>query len=143
MAKLAVAAALAATLVAAATASATPPPGTLAGCPSGVVSLPPTTRGVVSAVQQFVRTTLPKLTPHPADLAGARVQSIVRVTRWKPSGWIKTECGVRLWRDSLAVGVYFPKVDKPHNPVGRCNACAHIVVLLAHTRAGWIVWGRY
>lgn len=139
----ALAVALAGCALFAATAHASPPPGTFAGCPRGVTTLPPTTRGVESAVLQFVRTSLTKMTARPQDLTGARVRSIFRVTHWLPSGWIKSECGVHLWRSSIGVDVYFPRLDKPHNPVGRCNDCAHLVLLLAHTRAGWTVWGRY
>jgi hypothetical protein len=68
---------------------------------------------------------------------------ITLVRHWLPSGWIKRECGPTVWRNSVAVDVYFPRLDKPHNPVGHCNACAHVTFLAALTRGGWTVWGDY
>jgi hypothetical protein len=95
-------------------------------------------------VLQFVRTSFSKVaqTP-PSNLVGARVRFVIRVRNWLPSGWIKSECGLRVWRDSVAVDVYFPRLDPPHNPVGHCNACAHVTFLAARTSGGWTVWGRY
>jgi hypothetical protein len=50
----------------------------------------------------------------------------------------------RLWRNSVAVDVYFPRMDKPHNPIGHCNACAHLTFLAALTRGGGrTIWGDY
>jgi hypothetical protein len=125
-----------------------PPVGTFSGCPRDTRPLP----GPVSslerplriAVLQFVRTSFPKVaqTP-PSKLVGARVRSVILVRNWLPSGWIKSECGLRVWRNSAAVDVYFPRLDPPHNPVGHCNACAHLTFLAARTTGGWTVWGRY
>jgi hypothetical protein len=95
-------------------------------------------------VLQFVRTSFVKFAQTPPDrLVGARVRWIGPVRRWRPSGWIKTECGAAAWRNSVAVDVYFPLLDKPHNPIGHCNDCAHLTFLAARTAGGWTVWGRY
>jgi hypothetical protein len=59
-----------------------------------------------------------------------------------PSGWIREECGKRVWLRSVAVGVGFPAMEYP-NPVGPCNSCAHVVLLLGKTRGGWVTWGNY
>ena len=89
------------------------------------------------AVLQFVRTSFRKFAEtRPNELAGARVRFMIFVRDWLPSGWIKSECGVAVWRNSVAVDVYFPRLDKPHNPVGHCNACAHLTFLAALTRGG-------
>jgi hypothetical protein len=138
-------------LVAAAAAgagTAAPPPGTFAGCPRDTRPLP--AGPLVSyapqlrrAVLEFVHTQFLKLSAHPPDVRGARVVQILLVTRWRPSGWIKTECGATVWRRSVAAVVYFPKLDKPHNPIGHCNDCAHITFLAVRTEGGWTVWGDY
>jgi len=124
------------------------PPGTFSGCPRDTRPLPahPLTAyapAVRSAALQFVRTSFTHISQKPAELAGARTTSTFLVTKWLPSGWIKSECGVALWRRSVGVNVYFPAMDLPHNPIGHCNACAHIVFLAAPTRGGWTVWGDY
>jgi hypothetical protein len=91
-----------------------------------------------------VRTSFLKFTQTPlTQLVGARVRLVILVRDWGPSGWIKSECGRKVWRNSVAVDVYFPRLDKPHNPVGHCNACAHLTFLAARTPGGWSVWGRY
>ena len=124
------------------------PAGTFSGCPHDTQPLPGPLRSVERparmAVLQFVRTSFRKFAEtRPNELAGARVRFMIFVRDWLPSGWIKSECGVAVWRNSVAVDVYFPRLDKPHNPVGHCNACAHLTFLAALTRGGWTVWGRY
>jgi len=95
-------------------------------------------------VLQFVRTDFLRYAQSPpSELAGARVRRVLPVTRWLPSGWIEKECGSVVRERSVAVLVYFPRLDKPHNPVGHCNACAQLTFLLARTPSGWTVWGRY
>jgi hypothetical protein len=64
------------------------------------------------------------------------------VRQWLPSGWIKQECGLTVWRRSIAVAVYFPRLEKPHNPIGDCNACAVLTFIAART-GDWTVWARY
>jgi len=125
-----------------------PPVGTFSGCPRDARPFPGPLdsfeRPLRIAVLQFVRTSFPKLvrTP-PSQLVGARVRSVILVRNWLPSGWIKSECGLRVWQNSVAVDVYFPRLDPPHNPVGHCNACAHLTFVAARTSGGWTVWGRY
>jgi len=125
-----------------------PPVGTFSGCPRDTRPLPGPLRTferpVGVAVLQFVRTSFPKIvqTP-PSQLVGARIRFVTLVRNWLPSGWIKRECGVPVWRNSVALDVYFPRLDRPHNPVGHCNACAHLTFLAARTSGGWTVWGRY
>jgi len=128
--------------------SSQPPAGTFSGCPHGTRPLPDPIvtfeQPLRRAVLQFVRTSLWKVSNTPArELIGARVTSFILVRNWLPSGWIKSECGLVVWRRSVAVDVYFPRLDKPHNPVGHCNACAHLTLLAAFTTGGWSVWGRY
>jgi hypothetical protein len=60
-----------------------------------------------------------------------------------PSGWIKSECGLAVWQRSLAVSVYFPAMDPPHNPIGHRDDCAHIIFLASKTILGWTDWGNY
>lgn len=62
---------------------------------------------------------------------------------WLPSGWIKSECGATVWERSLAVAVYLPALDLPHNPVGRCGDCDHLTFIASRVRDGWTVWGVY
>jgi hypothetical protein len=128
--------------------TASPPVGTFSGCPRHARPLPGPLYSFEQplriAVLQFVQTAFPNLVHTPAsELLGARVRSVILVRNWLPSGWIKSECGLRVWRNSVAVGVYFPRLDPPHNPVGHCNACAHVTLLAARTSGGWRVWGRY
>lgn len=133
------------------TARATPggvPVGTFAGCPREVRPLPPRLADYEPAVKRtaldFVRTGFRKYAQSPPSaLVGARVRQVLLVRHWLPSGWIKAECGLLGWERSVAVLVYFPRLDKPHNPVGHCNACAQLTFLLSRTRGGWTVWGRY
>ena len=76
-------------------------------------------------------------------LAGARANGVLLVRHWLPSGWVKTECGLRVWQRSLVVGVYYPAMDPPQNPIGHCGDCARIRFLIAKTARGWLVWGRF
>jgi hypothetical protein len=128
--------------------SAGSPVGTFSGCPHDTRPIPERIatfeRPLRIAVLQFVGTSFRHFTKQPAgQLAGARIRQIILVRHWLPSGWIKSECGKTVWRNSAAVDVYFPRLDKPHNPVGHCNACAHLTFLTALTRGGWTVWGDY
>jgi hypothetical protein len=123
------------------------PAGTFNGCPHAVESLPsslasyaPAVRGVVLA---YVRTSFARTASTPARVIGARTTGVFLTRKWLPSGWIKSECGASVWRWSVGVGVYFPALDKPHNPVGRCGDCARITFLVARTRSVWTVWGDY
>lgn len=124
------------------------PVGTFHGCPRDPRPLPPHLPsyelGVRTAVLRFVRTGFLRFaqTPRP-QLVGARVLKVVWVQRWLPSGWIKQECGLTVWRRSVAVAVYFPRLDKPHNPIGHCNACAVLTFIAARTIGDWTVWARY
>jgi hypothetical protein len=143
-----VAAALGATTATAVASRSGVPPGTFSGCPHDTRPLPgrplaayaPTVR---KAVLQFVRTSFVHLFKTPPKIAGARTTQVFLVTNWLPSGWIKRECGIALWRRSVGVSVYFPAMDPPHNPVGHCNACSHLAFLASRTLGGWTVWGDY
>ena len=131
--------------------SATPagaPVGTFTGCPTHVRPLPRHAASYEATVERialrFVRTGFLRYAQTPAaNLLGARVRRVLPVRDWGPSGWIKTECGLRVWERSVTVLVYFPRLDKPHNPVGHCNAYAQLTFLLARADSGWSVWGRY
>jgi hypothetical protein len=123
------------------------PAGTFTGCPRRVAPLPrpaPTYAPAArKAVLRFVRNTLSRESRTLKKLVDAETTNVVLVRQWLPSGWIKTECGVGVWERSIAVGVYFPALDLPHNPVGRCGDCDHITFLLSRTPGGWSVWGDY
>jgi len=124
------------------------PVGTFTGCPQQIRPLPrqlPQYEATVkSTALQFVRTGFLKYAQTPAtELLGARVRRVLPVRDWGPSGWVKTECGLLVWKRSVTVLVYFRRLDKPHNPIGHCNACAQLTLLLARTDSGWLVWGRY
>jgi hypothetical protein len=122
-------------------------PGTFSGCPRDVRSLParpltsyaPMVRRVVL---RFVRTSFARISrTSAAQLVGARTTTVFFVRDWLPTGWIKSECGIQVWRRSVGVGIYFPAMDKRHNPAGHCADCAHIRFLVSLTRGGWTVWG--
>ena len=134
--------------VATAFASSHPAPGTFGGCPHDALPLPARPlrsyeRTVRVAVLQFVRTSFVHISRTPGKLVDARATGVFLVRQWLPSGWIRSECGARVWRRSVGVGVYFPKMDPPHNPVGRCNDCAHVTFLASRTPGGWAVWGDH
>jgi hypothetical protein len=140
--------ALAAVAATTLTARAGVPSGTFSGCPHNVRPLPARplssyAPAVRKAVQQFVRTSFVHISRTPAKLVGARTTTAFLVTNWLPSGWIKSECGSRVWQRSVGVGVYFPAMDPAHNPVGHCNDCARIIFLTSRTLGGWTVWGDY
>ncbi len=123
--------------------AATPFFGTFNGCPKRVLPLPyPAATYAASAravTLRFVRTQLPTLARKHGwryKIAGARVIKVLLIRRWLPSGWIKTECGLRVWQRSLAVVVSFPAMQVAH-----CNNCGITTFLLARTRERWIVWG--
>lgn len=127
-------------------ANAHSPPGTFSGCPHDALPLSARPldsyqRAVRIAALQFVRTSFVHISRSPSKLVGARTTSVFLVRHWLPSGWIKTECGIRVWSRSVGVDVYFPKMDLPHNPVGRCNDCSHITFLASRTLGGWTIWG--
>lgn len=114
------------------------PPGTYHGCPKDVLPLPAAYAPAADrAAMRFVRA------QHSADYVGAYVTDTRLVRRWFPSGWIKDECGQRVWERSVVVTVFFPKLDLPHNPVGHCNDCARLTYVAARTARGWTVWGSY
>jgi hypothetical protein len=122
----------------AATAHAGNPPGTFAGCPAGLRPVP------ANYAPAARRVALRFALAHPRGmrLRGAHATQAIRVTHWLPSGWIKSECGLAVWRRSVAVNVVFPAMEYP-NPKGPCNDCAHLVYLLGDTAHGWKVWGDY
>jgi hypothetical protein len=129
-------------------ASAGVPVGTFAGCPRDVRPLSSPLASYEPAVKRavlaFVQTGFLKYAKSPpSELVGARAVKVLLVRHWLPSGWIKQECGLLVWQRSVAVDVYFPRLDKPHNPVGHCNACASLVFITARTPTGWTVWARY
>jgi len=110
---------------AAAAAPRSVPTGTFNGCPQHVLPLPgsaasyaPTVRTVVL---HFVATTFARRSKTTKQLVGAETTGVQLVRHWLPSGWIKSECGTAVWQRSIAVFVYFPARDLPHNPLGRCN----------------------
>jgi hypothetical protein len=133
---------LAFSLLACEPASAGKLPGTFAGCPQATLPLPHAASAYAgmarAVVLRFVQT-------HPLrmKIAGATARDVLLVRRWLPSGWIRSECGLRVWKRSLVVGVYYPAMDPPHNPIGHCSACARIRFLLSRTPSGWLVWGLY
>ena len=132
---------------AAAAAPQSVPPGTFNGCPHHVLPLPGAAASyapkVRAVVLQFVATTFARRSNKPKQLIGARTTGVQFVRHWLPSGWIKSECGTAVWQRSIAVFVYFPAMDLPHNPIGHCNDCDHITFITSHTRTGWTVWGLY
>ena len=120
------------------------PAGTFAGCPRGPLPLTGPLASYAPAartrVLSFVRAHTSRLT---LKVDGARANRVLRTSAWLPSGWIKSECGLLVWKRSLAVGVFFPAMDPAHNPVGRCASCASITYLIAKLPRGWVVWGNY
>jgi hypothetical protein len=132
--------------VCAATAHAGTPPGTFAGCPTGLQSPPPNYAATARhAAGLFLTTTYTQWNRQHhwgIKLEGAQVGAPVRTQKWLPSGWIKSECGVAAWQRSVAVPIRFPAMEYP-NPKGPCDACAHTTFLLGDTAHGWKVWGSY
>jgi len=129
-------------LLASGAALAGTPAGTIAGCPQSTLPLPGTAVVYVPSARKVV---LRYVRAHPKHLkiAGARTNLVLLMRHWLPSGWVKSECGLRVWERSLVVGVHFPAMDPPHNPVGNCSDCAEIRYLLARTPRGWLVWGLF
>lgn len=122
------------------------PAGTFSGCPSGLVPVPAGFRtDARRAAALFLHTTYTRwnrVHHWGIRLAGAEVGPPVLVRDWLPSGWVKEECGTTVWLRSVVVPVGFPAMEYP-NPVGPCNACAHVAFLLGKTGQGWIAWGEY
>jgi hypothetical protein len=148
MSRFAVVVSVAGLAASAALASASVPIGTFAGCPNSPRPLAPRLASyepqVRAAVLTFVHTGFLKYAQSPpSQLADARVTGVILVRHWLPSGWIRTECGAAAWRRSVAVAVYFPHLDKPHNPIGHCDACARLTFIAARVAGGWSVWARY
>jgi hypothetical protein len=122
------------------------PSGTFDGCPTGL-RVPGS--GWSTAARQeaavFLGTTYARWNRQrhrKIRLAGAQVGKPLLVRHWLPSRWVKTECGLTVWRLSVVVPVVFPAMEYP-NPSGPCNACARTVWLLGKTDHGWLVWGNY
>lgn len=119
----------------------------LHGCPPGVLPLTRPlasyARPVRSAVLHFVATTFARSAKNPKQFVGARTTGVELVRNWLPSGWIRDECGRTVWERSIAVFVYFPAMDLPHNPIGHCNDCDHTTFIASRTATGWTVWGVY
>lgn len=122
------------------------PVGTFNGCPTGLLPVPAGYRiQARRAAAVFLHTTYARwnrVHHWGIRLAGAEVGTPVLVRHWLPSGWIEEECGKRVWLRSVVVGIGFPAMEYP-NPVGPCNACAHVAFLLGRTSGGWIAWGNY
>jgi hypothetical protein len=123
------------------------PAGTSNGCPHNVLPLTAPLIAYAPSIRRaalrFVATTLARKSKGPEQFVGARTLQVGLVSRWLPSGWIKDECGKTVWERSVEVGVYFPAMDLPHNPLGRCNACDRLTLIASRTRSGWSVWGVY
>ncbi len=131
-------------LAGAAAATAAVPAGTIHGCPHGVKPFPAVYAPAVSRAALAYVHDLAVHGSYPRGwYAGARVIQVFLVRHWLPSGWIKEECGRTVWLRSAGANVYFPGQDPPHNPVGHCNSCSHLVFLVALTARGWTVWGNY
>jgi hypothetical protein len=142
-------AAIAVATGAAATSAAGRPAGTFHGCPSGLVALPADTALWRTEARQvglhFVRTTYARWNRQHhwrLRLRGATAGRPFRASRWLPSGWIKTECGSTTRERSVVVPISLPAMRYP-NPVGPCNDCASVTLLLGLTRHGWTAWGQY
>lgn len=146
MSKLVGVAAVLAAAALAATARAGTPPGTFAGCPTGLEPVPASYAVTARrAAQTFLTTTYARWDRQRhwgTRLQGAEIGTPIRVTQWLPSGWIKSECGLATWRRSVAIPIRFPAMEYP-NPKGPCNACAHVTFLLGDTARGWQIWGNY
>ena len=123
------------------------PAGTFSGCPHDARPLPGPLASYVSAVRRdvlaFVHTSFTHIARTPRKLIGARITSVFLVRHWLPSGWIKSECGLKIWQRSVGADVYFSKMDLPHNPIVHCSACDRIIFLASLTRGGWTIWGDY
>lgn len=122
------------------------PVGTFNGCPSGLLPVPAGFRtDARRAATLFLHTTYTRwnrVHHWGIRLGGAEVGLPVLVRDWLPSGWVKEECGTTAWLRSVVVPVGLPAMEYP-NPVGPCNACAHVAFLLGKTGRGWIAWGEY
>jgi hypothetical protein len=122
------------------------PVGTFNGCPVGLQPLSTTYKPAARhAATVFLTTTYAmwnKERHWGMRMAGAQVGEPFFVRHWLPSGWIKAECGNKVWRRSLGVNVGFPAMEYP-NPLGPCNDCAHVTLLLGKTQRGWVTWGNY
>jgi hypothetical protein len=124
------------------------PYGTFNGCPVGLLPLPSARTSYVAPARRvalrFLKTTFASMNRRHhwhLKLADANVRSVVPVPHWLPSGWIRSECGARVWQRSLAVGIWFPAMDYA-NPKGSCADCDHVTLLLGRTDRGWVVWGQ-
>lgn len=125
------------------------PAGTFHGCPSGLIALPssaalwrPQAR---RAGLHFLRTTYARWNRRHhwrLRLRRAKAGRPLLASHWLPSGWIKSECGETTRKRSVVVPIQLPAMEYP-NPVGPCNACAHVTLLLGLTRHGWTAWGQY
>ena len=128
-----------------AAATAAVPAGTFHGCPHGVRPLAGGVRAGGRRVRRSRTSTTSRhaSTGRPAGTSAPASWTCALVRHWFPSGWVKEECGRTVWLRSALVSVYFPVLDKPHNPVGHCNACSHLAYLVSLTARGWTVWGSY
>lgn len=134
------------------TANAAPPTspfGTFHGCPSRLVPLPaPAARYAAAARGSAIRflytsyAAMNRSHRWGLKLAGAKTTSVLPTRRWLASGWIKQECGLRVWQRSVAVTIRLPAMEYP-NPKGPCNSCAGLTLLLGKTARGWSVWGQF
>jgi hypothetical protein len=75
-------------------------------------------------------------------LRGAKEKAPFLVTDWLPSGWIRAECGLKVWKRSVVVTFRLPAMEYP-NPKGPCSDCAHVTLLLGRTAHGWTAWGNF
>src|SRR4051812_27113182 len=94
----------------AATAHAGHPAGTFAGCPTGLKPIPADYASTARRLAlQFALTH-----PRGMRLKGAHATQAIRVSHWLPSGWIRSACGLAVWRRSVAVNVTFPAMEYPN-----------------------------
>lgn len=122
------------------------PVGTFAGCPRGLQPLAanwqPTARRAALTFLNTTYATWSRQRHWGLRLAGAKENTPFLVRHWLPSGWIKSECGLVVWKRSVGVTFEFPAMEYP-NPRGPCNACAHVTLLFGDTKHGWIAWGNH
>jgi hypothetical protein len=125
------------------------PFGTFNGCPTGLLRQPSNPGGAAPTVRRvalrFLVTTYAQMNRSRdwgLKLTGAKAGRVLLVRDWLPNGWVKQECGLKVWQRSLVAFIRLPAMEYP-NPKGPCNDCAGIEFLLGKTTRGWTVWGQY
>jgi hypothetical protein len=72
---------------------------------------------------------------------GAYVSRALRAPRWAKGGFVRSRCGVTVWRRTVVVGVVFPAMYRSDRTApGPCNDCAGAEFLASRTTSGWLVW---